>query len=144
MATPDEVRAAIKVGREALAGAIAGAADNWETAPESGEGEDAWSPRQAAEHVLGAEIYFANEICKACGYDGPDSPFDGQPQFASAAAAQTGLEQVSEASNSKINYVSDEDLTKAHESMGTVENVMAITAWHLLDHAMQIRAAASS
>ena len=68
MASPDEVRAAIKVGQEALADAIAAASDNWEKSPQSGEGEDAWSPRQVAEHVIPAEIYFANAVCAACGY----------------------------------------------------------------------------
>ena len=144
MATPDEVRAAIKVGQEALADAIATASDNWEKSPQSGEGEDAWSPRQVAEHVIPAEIYFANAVCAACGYDGPENSITEDAKFATAAEAQAALEAVIAAANSKIKYVSEEDLSHAHDSMGNVENVMRITAWHSLDHAMQINAAASS
>ena len=144
MATPDEIRAAIKVGQETLADAIGAASDNWEKSPPGGEGEDAWSPRQVAEHVIAAEIYFASAVCAACGYDGPESPIVGEAQFATAAEAQTALTAVIAAADSKIKYVSVEDLSHAHDSMGNVENVMRITAWHSLDHAMQINAAASS
>jgi hypothetical protein len=143
MASPDEMRAAIKVGRETLGAAIAGSADNWERQPESGEGEDAWSPRQVAEHVIGAQLYFANAVCEACGYEGPESPFDGALSLATPADAQTALEQASEAAHAKIKYVTEEDLAHTHESMGTVEGVMASDAYHLLDHAFQLRNAAS-
>ncbi|HJN93210.1 MAG TPA: DinB family protein [Dehalococcoidia bacterium] len=144
MATPDEVRAAIKVGREALVDAITGAADNWEKAPQEGDGEDAWSARQVAEHVIPAEVFFAGAVCKACGYAGPESPISGKPQFATAAEAQAALEQVVAAADSKIKYVSEEDLSHTHETMGSVESLMRMTAWHLLDHAMQMQTAASS
>ena len=143
MASPDELRAAIKVGRENLATAIDGSADNWERQPESGEGEEAWSPRQVAEHVIGAQLYFANAGCEACGYDGPENPFDGPLSLTSPAGAQTALQQASEAADAKIKYVTDDDLAHTHESMGTVEGIMAMDAWHLLDHAYQVRSAAS-
>ena len=143
MASPDELRAAIKVGREALAEAIADSGDNWEKEPESGEGEDAWSPRQVAEHVIGAEIFFAGAVCEACGYDGPDNPFDGDLSLATPADATTALGQAIEAADTKIKYVTKEDLAQTHERMGNVESVMRFTAFHLLDHAFQLRNAAS-
>ena len=143
MASPDELRAAIKVGRETLAAAIADSADNWERQPESGEDEDAWSPRQVAEHVIGAQLYFANAVCEACGYDGAESPFDGALSLASPAEAQTALKQASEAAHAKIKYVTDEDLAHTHEGMGSVEGVMVFDAYHLLDHAFQLRNAGS-
>lgn len=138
MATPDELRAAIKVGREMLAGAITAAADNWEKTP-----ADGWSPRKTAEHVIAAEVFFATVVCNDCGYDGPTSPFEGEPQFASAAEAAAALEQAASASDSKIKYVTQEDLAHPDErmGMGNVEGVMKLDAWHLFDHAMQIHAA---
>ena len=71
MATPDEARAAIDAAREDLNAAFLEAVGSWQKKPESGEGEDAWSPQEAAAHVLGAEIFFSRAVCKACGYDGP-------------------------------------------------------------------------
>ena len=144
MATPDELLIAIKVGREALGRAIEAAGSNWETTPSSGEGEGAWSARQTAEHVISAELYFAGETCKACGYDPPESPFPGPLQLATAADGSAALDLAVEAASSKQKYVSAEDLAKTHEGMGTVEGVMTIQVGHLINHAMQIQAAASS
>ena len=144
MATPDELLVALKVGREALGRAIEAAGSNWETAPSSDEGEEAWSARQTAEHVISTELYFAGETCKACGYDPPESPFPAALQLATAADGSAALDLAVEAADSKQKYVSVEDLTKTHEGMGTVEEVMTIQVWHLINHAMQIRAAASS
>ena len=143
MSSPDELRTAIKVGREALAAAIATSGDNWERQPESGEGEDAWSPRKVAEHVIGSQLFYAGAICEACGYDGPENPFDGDLSLGTPAEAQTALEQATEAANAKVKYVSDEDLAKPHERMGNVEGIMTFDIYHLLDHAIQLRAAAS-
>ena len=144
MATPDELQIALKVGREALGRAIKAAGSNWETAPSGGEGEEEWSARKTAEHVIGTELYFAGETCKACGYDPPESPFPGPLQLATAADGSAALDLAVEAANSKQKYISAEDLAKTHEQMENVEGVMTIQVWHLINHAMQIRAAASS
>ena len=95
MATPDELRAEIADARATLRAALQAASqDTWEQQPAGGgDGEDAWSARQAAEHVIGAEIHFTNLVCKACGYPGPDSPFSGgKPNFTSLDDARSALD----------------------------------------------------
>ena len=113
-----------------MAAAIAASGETWERQPESGEGEEAWSPRKVAEHVIGAQMFYANAICEACGYDGLASPFDGDLSLATPAEAQTALEQASEAAHAKVKYVSDEDLAKPHEGMGNVEAIMVFDTYH--------------
>lgn len=142
MPTPDEARAAVDAAREDLNAAFLEAVGSWQTKPEGGEGEDAWSPQEAAAHVLGAEIFFARAVCKACGYDGPANPIKGA-LIATPQEAQHALELVSQASNAKMQHVTAADLAKEHESMGTVEQVFGVWEGHLRDHASQIRAASS-
>ena len=144
MPTPDEIRAELASARDELAAALSAApADTWERKPESGEGEDAWSAREAAQHVVGAELYYTNAVCEACGYDGPDSPFAGGLEFASPADAGTALTQAIAAADSKIQHVSEGDLGKSHERMGALPDVFESWTGHLRDHAAQITAAGS-
>lgn len=142
MPTPDEVRSDLGAARTELAAALsASAADTWERKPESGEGEDAWSAREAAQHVIGAELYYAGAVCEACGYDGPESPFAGGLELATPAQASAALEQASTAVDSKIQHVSESDLAKSHERMGALPEVFESWSGHLRDHAAQIIAA---
>lgn len=142
MPTPDEIRADLGAARDALAAALSAApADTWERKPESGEGEDAWSAREAAQHVIGAELYYTNAVCEACGYDGPDSPFAGGLELASPAAAGDALAQAIAAADSKIQYVTAGDLERSHERMGPLPDVFESWTGHLRDHAAQITAA---
>ena len=67
MPTPDELRASIAEAREALRSSIAAAGDRWEVTA-----DDDWTPRKTAEHAIAAEVYFATEVCAACGYPGLD------------------------------------------------------------------------
>jgi hypothetical protein len=139
MATPDELRASIAESREALRAALEAAkAGEWEKKPESGEGEDAWSAREVAQHVIPAEAFFATQICVACGYPGVEFT---NRSYESAADALAALDEVIEVTNKKIKYVSDTDLEKTHERFGSVETMMNITIGHLKDHAAQIRTA---
>ena len=142
MPTPDEVRADLGAARDALAAALSAApADSWERKPESGEGEDAWSAREAAQHVIGAELYYANAVCEACGYDGPESPFASGLELASPEAASAALAQATAAADSKIQHVSAGDLERSHERMGPLPDVFESWSGHLRDHAAQITAA---
>lgn len=139
MATPVELRAAIAEARTALREAIGVAGANWERQPAGGEGEEAWSARQAAEHVIGTEHFFASAICEACGYDGPESPFgESGPTLLTPAEAQAALAQAIEATDAKIQHVTQGDLAHKHERMGSVAELMAFTAGHIRDHASQI------
>ena len=142
MPTPDEIRADLTAARDELAAALSAApADTWERKPESGEGEDAWSAREAAQHVVGAELYYTNAVCEACGYDGPESPFAGGLEFASPTDAGAALSQAIAAADSKIQHVSEGDLGKSHERMGPLPDVFESWTGHLRDHAAQITAA---
>ena len=142
MPTPDEVRADLSAARDELAAALSAApADTWERKPESGEGEDAWSAREAAQHVIGAELYYTNAVCEACGYDGPESPFAGGLELASPEAANAALTQAAAAADSKIQHVTAGDLERSHERMGPLPDVFESWTGHLRDHAAQITAA---
>ena len=91
MAAPDELRAAIAEGRAAFRSALESANDSWEKTPAGGEGEDAWSPRQVAEHLIPTESYFTTQICKACGYPGLDRV---EASYATAAEALAAAARV--------------------------------------------------
>ncbi len=135
--TPDQLRAALAEGRAALKAAIEAAAGAWETRPASGEGEDAWSPRQVAEHVVPVEAYFTTLVCKVCGYPGLDRVTG---SYATAAEALAGLESVVEMCNKKLKYVSETDLEKTDEKYGSCAGLLQTNITHLNDHAAQIRA----
>lgn len=143
MPTADELRSGIAGGRAALRLAIQAAEGNWETAKGAAEdGEAGWSPRQTAEHVIPSEMMFANMICAACGYDGPENPLGENPQFATAAEAVAALDAAVAACDSKIKYVQDDELGKSAGGEGfgaaPVAFLMHAAVWHLTDHAAQI------
>jgi hypothetical protein len=139
MPTPDELRAKIATARQDFQSALEGAGAGWETKPTGdAEGEDAWSPRQVAEHAIGADLYFASEVCGACGYPGLELS---RLSLATPADAITAFAEASAKSDGRLKYVSENDLTMQHKSMGSVADVMAIAASHLQEHAAQIRAA---
>ena len=143
MPTADELRASVAAARTVLRTAIAASADNWETPKGTADdGEAGWSPRQAAEHAVPSEMMFADAICAACGYDGPENPLTGEPSFASAAEALTALEVVVAAADSKVNYVQDEELGKETAAFGfdavSVAWLMEMDVWHLADHSAQM------
>ncbi len=161
MATVDEFWAAIDEGRRALAGAIEAAADRWEApvlepeAPEVRPGAtgEAWTPRQAAEHAIGAQSFHARLIAKAVGRD---SARVDPPSLTSAAEALHVLDETSGSWDELFDAVGGSDLeTPAAlgdgqlsylESAGlpaskTVEGALRLFAFHLRDHAQQIRSA---
>lgn len=144
MSQADALRSEIAASRAALRAAIAASGANWETAKGTADdGEAGWSPRQAAEHVIPSDLFFAGAICTACGYDGPANPLS-STEFATAEDAVAALDAAAAAFDSKINYVQDEELGKTaggDEGMAAapVALLMQGASWHLLDHAAQIR-----
>ena len=138
MTSPDEARAAVATARSEVRAAIEEVAGRWEVAL-AAEGE--WSAREASGHLLMAEIYFATAVCEACGYEGPANPVGTEPAIGSAAEALSAWSQVVDAADSKIKYVTVEDLERRHEEMGTVAEIMTKWAEHAREHAAQIRAA---
>ena len=143
MPTADELRASVAAARTVLRTAITASADNWETPKgTTDDGEAGWSPRQAAEHAVPSEMMFADAICAACGYDGPENPLTGEPSFASAAEALAALDIVVAAADSKVDYVQDAELGKETAAFGfdavSVAWLMEMDVWHLADHSAQM------
>jgi hypothetical protein len=141
MATSDQLRAELAAARTELADALKTAGAAWERAPPSGEGEAAWSPRQAAEHVIGGDIMYASAVCIACGYPGLERQ---QFSFESAEDALTGMQEASAIADGRLKYVTETDLEKTNQRGATVEQIMQASAAHFRDHAAQIRAASRS
>jgi hypothetical protein len=137
MLTPDELRAPIAAGRVKLEAAIRAASENWN----SSIGDDDWSPKAAAEHVIPAEAFFASAVCDACGYPGIEME---RSSYESADAALTALAAVSELSEGRLKYITPEDLENKHERLGSVVDILQQNAHHLVEHAEQIEAAAKS
>jgi hypothetical protein len=137
--SPKELRQAITDARAELQAALHSAHEKWEVQPPHGEGEDAWSPRQVAEHAVGAEIYFASAISQACG--APKLELQ-KPDVATPAAAAASLTRFSAVCDNILRHVSDADLAKTFEvgRMGetSVQRMMEILAHHARDHANQI------
>ena len=137
--TSDELRTQITEGRAVLRDAIQAAATNWERAASAGEGEQAWSARQTAEHAIGAEVFFTSTVCTDCGYPGLERP---ETSYASADEALTAFAEVSALCEGRLKYVTESDLEMPDERWETVAGVMAYNATHLQEHAAQIQAAA--
>jgi hypothetical protein len=135
MASPEELRTRISTGQVALRAAIAGAGDVWEKAPDDGsEGEESWSPRQVAEHVIGSEAYFAGAIAGAIEQSGPERA---ELSLASTEEALAAFDSAVASTDQVYAALADDDLAKEIGS-GTVESLLEIHAGHELDHAQQI------
>jgi hypothetical protein len=133
MPTPDELRSSIAEARELLRTSIAATGDRWESTA-----SDDWTPRKAAEHAIAAEVYFATEVCAACGYPGLD-PWPAS--YPTAADALQGLADASAKADGRLKYVTETDLPHKHKTWGDVSGIMQYNATHLREHAAQIAGA---
>ncbi len=115
---------------------------NWEVKPAAGkEGEAAWCAREVAEHLAGSSGFFAGGIAKAIGVTAPAMQkfelADAHAAIAAMPAAHAGLMGV-------VNQVQDSQLAAEVEfgplGKTTIGNVVGIVAYHLRDHAAQIKA----
>ena len=142
MATPDELRAAIDRARDELRDALRSVGDGWEKQPGSGEGEDAWSARQAAEHVVRAEVFYARMVSSTCAREAPENRWaDGPPPLPTPADALRALDQAVAIADPELALVTEEDLPRPHERWGSIEQILEGDARHLREHATQIRTA---
>ena len=140
--SPKEARAAIVENRALLQAALHGAATNWERKPEAGAGEDAWSPKQTAEHLIDAELFFTSAIAQACGAPALERP---KLEVAAPADAAATATRVGATCDNILRHVSDGDLPKTWELRGlgvkSVAEMLAIMNSHAQDHVSQIKAA---
>ncbi len=144
MASPKELRAAIIENRAQLQAALHGAAERWGTKPASGEGEDAWSPRQVAEHMIGSEWYFTNHVAQACGAPALERP---ALDVGSPAAAAATVTRVGATCDNILRHVSDQDLVKSRDlgqfGAQTVEWMLTTMDGHARDHLQQLKTASA-
>jgi len=144
MATPKELRQQITDTRAELQGALHDVHAKWETKPTAGEGEDAWCPKEVAQHVIGADWYFTNMIAQACGAPAMERP---KVDAATPATAAASLSRIAAGDDNVLRHVSEGDLSKTWDAgrLGTltVERMMEIIVSHTNDHIQQLRAAGS-
>jgi hypothetical protein len=142
--SPKELRQAIVEARAELQSALHAAHEKWDVQPPHRDGEDAWSPRQVAEHVIGAEVYFASAISQACGAPKLEQQ---KPDVSTPAAAAASLTRFAAICDNVLRHVSEADLAKTYEfpRLGTltVQRMMEMLAHHARDHANQILAAST-
>ena len=142
MASPKELRAGSVENRAQLQAALHVAAARWERKPATGDGEDAWSPQQVAEHMIRSEWYFTNHIAQACGAPALEPPALDVSTPAAAAATAT---RVGATNDNILGHVSDGDLSTSRDlgRLGTqsVEWMLRLMDAHAHDHLQQLRAA---
>ncbi len=137
MATAAELVQAAGEGRIALKAAVAAAADRWESVA---EGEE-WTPRQVAEHVIGAERAVASMMAAAVGQEAPPPR---ELSLASASDATAAFDANSEACRAVFEAITDENLSAAAPLPDgapfakSVEGALTLVAWHYSDHTGQI------
>lgn len=135
MASADELRTAIESSREALRQAIKDTTGTWEQVR---PGDEEWSPRQAAEHVIGSELMFASMVAKLVDSSAPDRR---EFELASADKALAALSEVAEVSGGVFASVVDADLDTPAPYMDNVAGLMQLVATHIDEHTQQIQGA---
>ena len=133
MATAKELRDSITKNREALKAAIEAAAGKWETSP----GGDAWSPRQNAEHAIGADLKDGQAAAAILGGNPPAGP---EISFPTAAAAAEALAKVGAEVDKRFSWAEDRDLSKG-QGGNTLESIFTHAMTHLAEHAANIKSA---
>ena len=132
MATADEIRGQIEESRTALRGALEAAdAGAWEQTIAG----DEWTPRKTAEHVIGAERYFAGRVADAMLGKAPESQ---ELALASPQEALEALDAAIEDANRVTRYVEDRDLSKTAGDDSSIQATMEMMATHVAEHAAQI------
>lgn len=133
MASAKEMRDMVTKNRAALVAAIEASAAKWETSP----GGDAWSPRQNAEHAIGADL---SDGQKAAAILGGNPPAGVELSFASAADAAAALTKIGAEVDKRFSWAEDRDLSKSGAGT-TLEAVINHAITHLAEHAENIKAA---
>lgn len=113
----------------------------WETKPAGGaEGEAAWCARQVAEHLTGSAGFFAMGIGRAIGVKAAAMP---QYSFAHPEQAVAALPAAHANLMAIVGQVPEANLAKELEfgplGKTTIGGVIGIVAYHLNDHANQLK-----
>ncbi|MBI5949323.1 MAG: DinB family protein [Chloroflexi bacterium] len=138
--TVAEYKTNIAAAYEAYMAELKQAGANWETKPAHGEGEEAWSARQVGEHVAGAATFFGAGLAQYLGLQGPERA---QPSFATAAEATTGMAAAYAKFLAVVDQITDDKLALEFDvprlGKQTVGGILGIQAYHLNDHAGQLK-----
>lgn len=144
MASADECRATIDAKRDALREALIGAGASWDQPPSESDDEEQWSPRQVAEHAIGAERTFAGMIASVTDAEAPERQ---ELSLATVEEAIAALEAAINDANTVLLGLSDDDLAIEAREIGnfppSVEGILQLAAYHLDDHSKQIAAASA-
>lgn len=135
--TPDELRASIARGRAALRQAIeVVSAAAWERAHPPGPGEtESWSPRQAAEHAIAADVSFARRVARLAGFTSVDRY---NPPLPTPQSAIDAIAEAAALADPVFAQVRVEHLPIESEFANHLAGVMQIAGGHLREHAQQI------
>lgn len=135
--TPDELREAIARGRSALRQAIevvSGAA--WERAHPPAPGEtESWSPRQAAEHAIAADVSFARRVARLAGFADVERY---NPPLPTPQSALDAIAEAAAIADPIFAQVRTEHLPIESEFADHLAGVMQVAGGHLREHARQI------
>lgn len=142
MSSPKELRQALADARADLQATLHDVHQTWERKPTGGDGEESWCPREVAQHVIGADWFFTNQIAQACGAPAMERP---TIDVATPAAAAASLSRIASTNDAILRHVSDGDMGKTfeHPRMGTssVESMLTTMSTHLREHIAQLKAA---
>lgn len=140
MATLKESREGIVGARADLQSAFHEVHGRWEQKPATSGGDEAWSPRQVAEHAIGGELLLASAIARAVGKSTVEAIEPSCPTPASAAAALT---RYAAQSDEILGELNDSDLAITYQgrtATRSVEQGLQLMANHLREHTEQMRA----
>ncbi|MBA4180400.1 MAG: hypothetical protein C0506_07420 [Anaerolinea sp.] len=140
--TAASVRAEIQAAHQAYMAELKQAGAVWDVKPPAGgEGEEAWSARQVAEHIAGANLFFGAGIAQAIG---AAAPAMARMELASAADAVARTTETHAALATVVADVKDSQLGMDidHPRLGkqTLGGILGIVAYHYQDHANQLKA----
>lgn len=139
--TAAAARDAIASGFEAYIAELKLAGPHWERKPGgSPDGEAAWCARQVAEHIASAATFFGAGVASAIGVSGPEMQ---QAQIPNAGDAVGTTTTNQAAFMAVVGQVTDPQLAIEidHPRLGkqTVGSILALVAYHLGDHANQLK-----
>jgi DinB superfamily len=143
-ATAEAMKTNIAAAFDKYIAQLEGTGSVWEKKPtNAAEGEDAWSARQVAEHIAGANTYFGAGIA---GIIGVEAPKMSQPKLSNAAEAVAATRETYGQLNGVVVQVKDDQLGLEidHPRLGkqTVGSLLTIVSGHLSDHAQQLESLA--
>ena len=141
MPTAAEIRETIDKNFATYMAELEQAGAVWEKKPEgSADGEAAWCAREVAEHIAGAGPFFGAGIAQAIGVAGPTPS---RMSFPTADEAVSGTKDAHGQLMAVVAQVTDEHMGKEidHPRLGkqTLGGVLGIVAYHLTDHAGQLK-----